>query len=154
VAPNRRPYRTSDGYIAVLIYNDKHWNAFMEAVQPSWASELYSTLEQRASEIDTVYGLVAETMKERSTAEWMKLLRELEIPAAPLNTPGALFDDPHLNAVGMFQTVDTPQGPVRFPGVPTWFSQTPGRVAGPAPELGAHTEEVLAEIGARDGKEL
>ena len=59
-----------------------------------------------------------------------------------------LFDDPHLNAVGMFETVDTPHGPVRFPGVPTWFSRTPGRVAGPAPELGADTAEVLAEIGA------
>jgi len=58
-----------------------------------------------------------------------------------------LFDDPHLNAVGMFETVDTPHGPVRFPGVPTWFSRTPGRVAGPAPELGADTAEVLAEIG-------
>jgi len=74
------------------------------------------------------------------------LFRELEIPAAPLNTPGALFDDPHLNAVGMFETVDTPHGPVRFPGVPTWFSQTPGRVAGPAPELGAHTAEILDEL--------
>ena len=74
-------------------------------------------------------------------------MRELEIPAAPLNTPGELFDDPHLNAVGMFETVDTPHGPVRFPGVPTWFSRTPGRVAGPAPELGADTAEVLDELG-------
>jgi len=147
VAPNRRPYRTSDGYIAALIYNDKHWNAFMKAVQPPWANELYSTLEQRAREIDTVYGLVAETMRERSTAEWLALLHELEIPAAPLNTPGALFDDPHLNAVGLFETVDSPYGPVRFPGVPTWFSRTPGRVAGPAPGLGDDTAAVLGELG-------
>jgi crotonobetainyl-CoA:carnitine CoA-transferase CaiB-like acyl-CoA transferase len=147
VARNRRPYRTSDGYIAALIYNDKHWNAFMKAVQPPWASERYSTLELRTPEIDTIYGLVAETMKERTTAEWLALLRELEIPAAPLNTPGALFDDPHLNAVGMFETVETPHGPVRFPGVPTWFSRTPGRVAGPAPELGAHTAAILDELG-------
>jgi crotonobetainyl-CoA:carnitine CoA-transferase CaiB-like acyl-CoA transferase len=147
VAPNRRPYRTSDGYIAALIYNDKHWNAFMKAVRPPWASDRYSTLELRAPEIDTIYGLVAETMKERSTADWLALLRELEIPAAPLNTPGALFDDPHLNAVGMFETVETSHGSVRFPGVPTWFSRTPGRVAGPAPELGEHTAAVLGELG-------
>ena len=37
--------------------------------------------------------------------------------------------------------------PVRFPGVPTWFSRTPGRVAGPAPELGADPTKVLEELG-------
>ena len=63
--------------------------------------------------------------------EWLALFRELEIPAAPLNTPDALFDHPHLNAVGLFETVDTQYGPVRLPGVPTWFSRTPGGSPGP-----------------------
>ncbi len=147
VAPNRRPYRTSDGHIAALIYNDKHWAAFMDAVRPAWASELYATLEQRAPHIDAVYALLAETLTQRTTEEWLELFRELQIPAAPLSTPAALFDDRHLNSVGFFETVDTPNGPVRFPGVPTWFSRTPGRVAGPAPELGADTAEVLEELG-------
>ena len=147
VAPNRRPYRTADGEVAALIYNDKHWNAFINAVQPPWASEEYATLEGRAKQIDTVYGLVAKTLQERTTAEWLTLFNELEIPAAPINTPDALFDHPHLNAVGLFETVQTPHGPVRFPGVPTWFSRTPGHVRGYAPELGADTEQVLAELG-------
>ncbi len=147
VAPNRRPYRTKDGHIAALIYNDKHWNAFVGAVRPAWATELYATLELRANDIDTVYGLVAQTILERTTDEWMALFRELEIPAAPLNTPDALFDHPHLNAVGLFETVDTQYGPVRMPGVPTWFSRTPGRIAGPTRELGADTAEVLKELG-------
>jgi crotonobetainyl-CoA:carnitine CoA-transferase CaiB-like acyl-CoA transferase len=147
VAPNRRPYRTKDGYIAALIYNDKHWNAFVNAVRPVWPTELYATLELRANDIDTVYGLVAQTLLERTTDDWIALFRELEIPAAPLNTPDALFDHPHLNAVGLFETVQTPYGPIRMPGVPTWFSRTPGRIAGPTRELGADTAEVLKELG-------
>ena len=149
VAPNRRPYRTRDGYISALIYNDKQWATFVEAVQPPWASDELSTLAQRARRIDAVYGLLAETFKERTTEEWLTLFRKLGIPAAPLRTPAELFDNPHLNAVGFFETVDSPHGPLRFPGVPTWFSRTPGRVAGPAPELGAHTREVLEELGSR-----
>jgi crotonobetainyl-CoA:carnitine CoA-transferase CaiB-like acyl-CoA transferase len=151
VAPNRRPYRTSDGYIAALIYNDKQWSAFVEAVRPAWASEpRFATLELRARQIDTVYALIGGTLRERTTQEWLTLFRELDIPAAPLRTPDELFENPHLNAVGFFETVDSPQGPVRFPGVPTWFSRTPGRVAGPAPELGAHTQEVLEELDSPD----
>ena len=147
VAPNRQPYATKDGYIAALIYNDKHWAAFIDAVQPEWNSDLYATLERRARQIDTVYSLVAQTLKERTTAEWLTLFGELEIPAAPVSTPDELFDNAHLNAVGLFETVETSHGPVRFPGVPTWFSRTPGRVAGPAPELGEDTDAVLQELG-------
>jgi len=150
VAPNRKPYRTSDGYVSALIYNDKHWALFVEAVRPPWATDELATLEQRARQIDTVYGLLASTFKERSTQEWLDLFRTLGIPAAPLRTPDELFDDPQLNAVGFFETVDSPHGPMRFPGVPTWFSRTPGRVAGPAPELGAHTREVLEKLGLPD----
>jgi crotonobetainyl-CoA:carnitine CoA-transferase CaiB-like acyl-CoA transferase len=146
VAPNRRPYRTKDGQISALIYNDKQWSAFVEAVRPAWAGDQYATLERRARSIDTVYALVAETLKERTTHEWLALFRKLDIPAAPVCTPDELFDNPHLNAVGLFETIDTLHGPVRFPGVPTWFSRTPGRVAGPAPELGANTREVLEDL--------
>ncbi len=147
VAPNRRPYRTRDGHISALVYNDKQWSAFIEAVRPAWASDSFATLAQRARQIDTVYALLGETFGERTTGEWLDLLRSLDIPAAPLRTPDELFENPHLNAVGFFETVQTCNGPVRFPGVPTWFSQTPGHVAGPAPRLGDHTREVLEELG-------
>jgi crotonobetainyl-CoA:carnitine CoA-transferase CaiB-like acyl-CoA transferase len=147
VAPNRRPYRTQDGYVAALIYNDKHWNAFIASVQPEWNCDEFATLALRAKQIDRVYGLLAETMLERTTSEWLTLFAELEIPATPINTLDSLFDSPQLNAAGLFETVETPHGPVKIPGVPTWFSRTPGKVAGPAPMLGADTDAVLAELG-------
>jgi crotonobetainyl-CoA:carnitine CoA-transferase CaiB-like acyl-CoA transferase len=146
VAKNRRPYRTRDGHVSALVYNDKHWAAFIEAVRPPWASEEFATLERRARQIDRIYALLAETFAQRTTQEWLDLLGELGIPAAPLRTPDELLGDPHLEAVGFFETVDSPRGPVRFPGLPTWFSSSKGRVAGPAPELGAHTREVLDEL--------
>ena len=149
VAPNRKPYRTKDGYVAALIYNDKHWALFVDAVKPAWAGDELATLEQRAAQIDRVYGLLGETFIERTTAQWLELLGALGIPASPIQTPDELFDNPHLNAVGFFETVDSPNGKIRFPGVPTWFSRTPGKVAGPAPTLGEDTDAVLAEIAAR-----
>jgi crotonobetainyl-CoA:carnitine CoA-transferase CaiB-like acyl-CoA transferase len=147
VARNRKPYATRDGYIAALVYNDKHWQAFIDAVKPEWASPELDRLEDRARQIDRVYGLLGGTFATRTTQEWLDLLEELHIPAARLRTTDELFTNEHLNAVGFFETVETPQGKMRFPGVPAWFSDTPGRVAGPCPSLGEHTEEVLRELG-------
>jgi len=145
VSQNRKPYQTKDGYISALVYNDKHWARFVEAVKPPWATPELATLEMRSRQIDKVYALLASTFKERTTREWIELLRELAIPAAPLRTPDELLTDPHLDAVGFFETVSSAHGPVRFPGLPTWFSRTPGRITASAPELGAHTREVLKE---------
>ena len=147
VAANRKPYRTKDGYVSALIYNDKHWSLFVDAVKPAWVGPEMATLNQRAPQIDRIYGLLAETFLERTTQEWLDLLRKLGVPAAPLRTPDELFDNPHLNAVGFFETVESRHGKVRFPGVPTTFSATPGKVRGPAPELGEHTQEVREQFG-------
>lgn len=147
VERNRKPYRTKDGHVAALVYNDKHWKAFIQAVQPEWNSPEFDTLEQRAKQIGRVYGLLGETFLTRTTQEWLDLLGQLNIPCAPLRTTDELFDNEHLNAIGFFETLDTSVGPVTFPGVPTWYERTPGRVGGPAPELGEHTAEVLKELG-------
>ena len=149
VARNRKPYKTKDGYVAALVYNDKHWQLFVDAVKPAWAGPELATLAQRAKQIDRVYGLLGETFLERTTQEWLDLLRELGIPAAPLRTTDELFDNEHLNAVGFFETVETKHGPVRFPGIPTLFSKTPGHVAGGAPELGENSDEVRKEFGLK-----
>lgn len=146
-APNRKPYMTKDGHVAALIYNDKHWKLFTERVKPAWVTPDMATLAQRALQIDTVYANLAQTFLERTTDEWVALLDELGIPASRLQTTDQLFDNAHLNAIGFFETVESKQGPVRFPGVPTWFSQTPGKVAGPTPLVGEHTQEVFTELG-------
>ena len=79
-APNRKPYKTKDGYVAALIYNDKHWKLFIEAVKPAWVTPEMATLEQRAQQIDAVYALLGQTFLERTTAEWLDLLRRAQYP--------------------------------------------------------------------------
>jgi hypothetical protein len=148
VEPNRRPYKTKDGHVAALIYNDKHWNAFVAAVNPPWASEEFGTLAQRAKQIGRVYGLLGETFLTRTTQEWLDTLQALHIPCARPQSTDELFDNEHLNAIGFFEEVETPQGPVRFPGVPTWFSKTPGKVRGPAPTLGQDNSELLTKVAS------
>jgi crotonobetainyl-CoA:carnitine CoA-transferase CaiB-like acyl-CoA transferase len=147
VEANRRPYKTKDGYVGALVYNDKHWNAFIAEVQPEWASDEFSTLEKRAKQIGRVYGLLGETFLTRTTQEWIDLLNRLHIPVAQLRTTDELFDNEQLKAIGFFEEVETPLGKVTFPGVPTWFSKTPGKVAGGAPLLGENTRELLEELG-------
>ncbi len=147
VSPNRRPYKTKDGYLAALVYNDKHWNAFMEALRPDWQAEEFDTLKKRAKHIDRIYALLAQTFAARTTQEWLDLLTPLQIPCARVKSTDELFTDPHLNAIGFFEEVESDVGTIRYPGVPTWFSKTPGRVAGPTPHLGADTDEVLGDTG-------
>ncbi len=147
VERNRRPYKTQDGYVAALVYNDKHWNAFIAAVQPEWNAPEFATLELRAKQIGRVYGLLGETFLTRTTQEWLDLLRELAIPVAPLRSTDELFENEHLNDIGFFEKIASPYGEVTFPGVPTWFSASPGYVRGPAPALGENNAEILAELG-------
>jgi crotonobetainyl-CoA:carnitine CoA-transferase CaiB-like acyl-CoA transferase len=142
VSPERKPYRTKDGHIAALVYNDKQWNAFMVALRPEWESEDFDTLQKRARHIDRIYALLGQTFATRTTQEWLDFLTGLQIPCAPVQSTDDLFDDPHLAAIGFFETVESDAGPVRYPGVPTWFSRTPGRVSGPAPHMGEHDAEL------------
>lgn len=144
VSPSRKPYKTKDGFVAALVYNDKHWSAFMAAVKPAWEDPRFNRLEARAEAVDDIYSKLAETFAQRTTAEWIALLEMNHIPVAPLRSPQDLMHNPHLEAVGFFETVDSDLGPIRYPGNPIWFSQTPGAVQGPAPRLGAQNDEILA----------
>ena len=93
VAPNRRPYRTKDGYISALVYNDKQWSAFINAVRPAWDDEQLRHAGAARRQIDTVYALVARDHDRAHHAGMAGVVRRLEIPAAPLRTPEELFDN-------------------------------------------------------------
>lgn len=150
LSPYRRPHKTADGYICMMPYSTKHWLAFFElAGRPDLAAdERFHTMPGRTQNIGELYQHLSEIMPTRSTADWLEVLAEADVPAAPMNTPEDLFDDPHLNAVGMFPFSEHPsEGKVRHIKVPVTFSKTPGGLTRHAPRLGEHSLELLREAG-------
>ncbi len=151
LARHRRPYRTSDGHICVVIYNDKQWRNFFTLIGRD--SELdsdprFADIGSRTRHINELYGLVADAIATRSTADWLTALTKADIPVMPLHTPDSLIDDGHHAATGFLRTVEHPhEGTVRSIGVPTrWSGRRPEPVR-QAPRLGEHSVELLREAG-------
>ena len=83
-----------------------------------------------------------------SNAEWLAELDRRNIPAMTVNTLEALLHDPHLEAVGFWQTVEHPsEGTLRLPGIPATYGKTPGAIRRLPPRLGEHSLEILREAG-------
>jgi formyl-CoA transferase len=147
---NRKPYRTSDGHVGVLVYNDKHWKRFFTAVgRDDMAGDpRYVTIAGRTENIGFLYDFLAEMLMTRTTEEWLAFFRENDIPAMRLTTPDELLEDEHMAAIDFFKTVDHPtEGRIRMMDIPqTWSASQPG-IGSLAPRLGQHSAEILASYG-------
>lgn len=153
LSPLRKPYRTADGYVCALVYTDPQWQRFLVAVgrEDLLAHPHFATFAARAAHVDEVYGTFEELVAQRTTAEWMALFDEIDIPVAPMHTLESIGEDPHLKAVGFFEEVDHPsEGPLRLMRPPYAFSATPLVNARTVPRHGEHGEEVLREAGYDD----
>jgi crotonobetainyl-CoA:carnitine CoA-transferase CaiB-like acyl-CoA transferase len=154
IAPDRKPYRTQDGFIGLMIYNDKQWRAFFDLIgNPDWSTDpMFVSMTSRTENIGAVLGRLGDVIAGRTTAEWMDLFGKAEIPAMPILSTQDLLSDPHLDATGFWHRAESSIGPVQMPGIPTRFSATPGAIGDPGPVLGADSEEILREAGFSDAE--
>jgi len=151
----RRPYRTATKPLGVLVYNDKQWKAFLTLVgRPEQVGTgIFATMKTRLKHIDEVYRFVEDVLQERAAEEWLPLLEQAEIPVMPVLSTEDLYSDRHLADVGFFQSFqDAEEGGLRFPGITTLFSATPGSIRRRGPFHGEHTEEVLRQFGFADAE--
>ena len=150
MSKDRKPYKTKDGYIAVLPYLDAHWVKFCEITgYPQFIDdERFRTLADRVRNIDATNQTTAMIMATRTTTEWLGVLAPSGIPHIVVNTLEDLATDPHLEATGFWQSFDHPtEGKLRLPSFPVNFGSTPASIRRAAPRLGEHTVEVLREAG-------
>ncbi len=145
----RRPYRTRDGYIALLPYTTEHWRRFFEfAGAPEHAGNpRFMDPDQRLNNVDEAYGVLADLLERHTTAEWLEILADADIPMAPVFSPEDLLGDPHLEATGFITRERHPtEGEIRNVGMPVRFSRTPGTLRRLAPRLGEHGDEIRKEL--------
>lgn len=151
LSPERRPYRTSDGYICALVYNDKQWEGFLKAIGRELLpeqDERFASFANRSRNIDFVYGALSRIFEERTTAEWMRLLEEADVPFMPMHDLQSVLHDPHLEATGFFATVEHPsEGAIRTMRMPIKWTHNTADAPLPAPRLGENTRDVLGEAG-------
>lgn len=146
----RKPHRTSDGYVCALPYNDKNWRDFFRIVdRPDLAADpRFSNQSARSRNYEVLYSLLGQILSTQSTGYWLEKLRPASIPVAPVLGLKALLDDPHLNAVNLFQTVQHPsEGQITAIRSPIAFSATPAEMGQPAGVVGANSIEVLQGFG-------
>jgi crotonobetainyl-CoA:carnitine CoA-transferase CaiB-like acyl-CoA transferase len=153
LAPDRRPYQTRDGYLCVLVYNDKQWKAFFDVIgKPEMLKQKeFATQEARSQNYVKAYAFVAEEFRKRTTAEWLEALERADIPVQRMNSLDDIVADPHLAAIGYLRAVEHPtEGRIKTLGVPSEWSESPPEYRRHAPSLGEHTREVLKEAGLSD----
>jgi len=127
LSPDRRPFRTADGWIAVLPYTEAQWRRFLEEVARTDVIEQpwFLSPAQRQAHIGDLYAIVAESLPARTTDAWIAALEARDIPCSRIAMPTDVLADPHLADIGFF---DVPPGfpegvartlpqPVRFPDI-------------------------------------
>ena len=147
---HRKPYKTKDGYIAILPYLDAHWELFCQRADRTdlLEDQRFKTLASRVKNIDDTYSETARTMARRTTAEWLEIFGDTSVPSIMVNTLDDLIDDPHLQATGFWNLIKHPtEGTLRFPNFPVTFSESPADIRRLPPRLGEHSREILQEAG-------
>jgi crotonobetainyl-CoA:carnitine CoA-transferase CaiB-like acyl-CoA transferase len=148
--PDRRPYKSKDGWIGILPYSDKNWADFFTlAGRPELnVDPRFSTYPARMTNIKTLYSMMDDMVSTRTNADWAKVLGEKSIPFAPINRFEDLVKDPHLVEVEFFRKQAHPDGYVWVDMKhPITYSASPASTRLAPPKLGQDTAEVLKEAG-------
>ena len=141
--------RGDDRWVAIAVSDDAQWRALCDFMgRPELAQHPdYEDVPSRWENRDALGGIIRAWTAERDAQELARGLREAGVAASAVNSPRELFEDPHYQARGFFETVDHPAtGPREYPGFPFRLSRSAMEVRRPAPMLGEHNGEVLGGL--------
>ena len=151
--PLNAPYqafRTADGWVNIGAANQKNWERLVEILgRPELGADpRFVTNDRRMANRTALEAALNEVFETKTTVAWLAILEKGGFPAGPVLSIGEMHADPQALARDMIVATDHPvAGTVKTLGLPVKFSATPGGIARPAPVLGQHSREILAELG-------
>jgi formyl-CoA transferase len=144
-------FPTSDGHINIAASGDNLWKRFCEAMG---APELFSHPEHesgalRSQNRKAVNERIGAITRTRSSADWIAALNKAGVPCGPINSIDQTFAEPQVQHLGIARAIHHPKlGDIKVVGQPINLSAAPQpKALGPSPELGEHTDDVLASLG-------
>ncbi|SLN76673.1 CaiB/BaiF CoA transferase family protein [Oceanibacterium hippocampi] len=146
---------TSDGHLNLGVGGDGQWRALCRAIdQPDWGSHPdYATGPERFAHRAEIWGLLRPIFAGRTSADWMTILNEHDVPAGPIYRMDEVFADPQVRHLGIAQSVPHPvRGDTRLVGQPVTLTRTPAEMRRAAPDVGQETDEILKEHGLDEAR--
>jgi crotonobetainyl-CoA:carnitine CoA-transferase CaiB-like acyl-CoA transferase len=143
-------FETADGFITAGAVSDGEWEGLACAVgHPEWLDdERFRTAAGRVAHVEDRLQLLAEVLRTRGSAEWLERFDAVQVPCAPVLRREDLAEHPQVRANQLIvESVHPHAGPMREARPPVRFDRTPAEIRRPAPALGEHTDEILAELG-------
>jgi crotonobetainyl-CoA:carnitine CoA-transferase CaiB-like acyl-CoA transferase len=145
-----QPFRTKDGWITIGGAAQNFWPRLCRilGLEHLVADPRFATNADRVEHRKELAELLQERFERETSAYWLERLEAEGVPAGPVYTYDQVFADPQVRHREMAVEVDHPvAGRARVLGIPIKLSGTPGAIRRPAPLLGEHTTEILAELG-------
>ena len=147
-------FRAKDGWINVGGANQANWERIADVLgHPEWRDDpRFRTNSDRMANLAALVERMNDALATRTRAEWLDAFDAAGVPAGPVNSMQEALSHPQALARGMVVDLVHPEaGATKALGCPVHFSATPASVTRPAPMLGEHTREVLAEAGYSAG---
>jgi crotonobetainyl-CoA:carnitine CoA-transferase CaiB-like acyl-CoA transferase len=143
-------YKTKDGYMNLAGSGDGMWKRVCQVIgrDDLAGDERFRTNEARAANRAALNALINEALGKRTSAEWIETFNKVGVPCGPIYRMNEVFADPQVNHLGAAAEVEHPRlGRFRILNQPVKLSRTPAEIKTALPEVGAHTEEILSEVG-------
>ena len=144
---------TKDGYICTMPVQADEWMGVFRALDLPNLLEDERYVSAAGIDLERLQARLNESFAQFTTEDLVERLEREEVPFSRINARDDVIHDPQVQAMNSLWEFEHPfAGPMRQARPPARFSETPAEIFRCSPELGEHTNEVLAEFGLDENR--